>query len=282
MPDHTTFIHLSDTHIAPKGELVHDIDTAQHLRDVLARVREMDVSPACFILSGDLSNHGDIESYIHLRELVEEIDAFDVPILLGLGNHDNRVNFRRIMLGEADADDESEPCFYSHTIGDLRVLMLDSKVPDRVDGLLGERQLAWLDQQLQDPAPGGDIVVLHHPCLPRGVPRPNDFLLQDAPALATVLERHEVLAILAGHSHVSSISTYGGTLHATTPATAFLLDPSIRDGGRGLDGAGFNLCVVRDDRLIVNPIILPGTQAEVYRYSQSAVAAMNEPVTAAS
>lgn len=266
MIDHQIIVHISDTHIGPKGEMVHGVDTAQHLRDALQRVREMQLNPVCFILSGDLTNEGDTESYEHLAELVDEIKEFGKPVLLGLGNHDTRVNFRRVVLGEAEAEDENIPYYYATEIDGLRVLMLDSKVPGRHDGELDAEQLAWLAEQLETPAPGGDLVVVHHPSVPRGVPRPNDLLLQNSQDLADVIEGKNVLAILAGHSHVSSVSSYEGNLHVTAPATAFLLDPSIRDGGRALDGAGFNICTVREGRLVVNPVILAGPQAEAFRY----------------
>ena len=281
MNDAPIFIHISDTHVGPKGTVAYETDTPGNLRAVARRIAEMALAPAFFVLSGDLSNHGEPASYAHLAEiLAEDFAPFGVPILLGLGNHDTRIAFRQVMLGQSTATDEEEPYYYSRRIGDLRVLMLDSKIPGRVHGRLGERQLAWLDQELADPAPGGDLLVMHHPCVPRGVPRPDDYLLLDADALAQVLARHtshRVLAILCGHSHVSTASVFGGVLHVAAPATAYLLDPSIRTGGRGVEGAGFNICTVRGNRLVINPVVLPGVQRELYRHSTT-FSAVSAPV----
>jgi 3',5'-cyclic-AMP phosphodiesterase len=272
-----TFIHLSDLHIAPPSERAYGTDTAGNLRAVAQRIREMDLAPACFIFSGDLCDRGDRASYTHLRDILrDEFEPFGAPLLLGLGNHDGRLPFRQVILGQTDADDEQEPYFYSHSLGDLRVLMLDSKVPGAVHGLLGEAQLAWLDERLAEPS-DGDLIVMHHPSVPRGVPRPDDYLLLDADALSGVLGRHprnNVLAILCGHSHVSTSSIFAGTLHVAAPATAYLLDPSIRDGDRGLEGAAFNLCTVRDGRLIVNPVFLPSTSRELFRHRPAASATL--------
>lgn len=270
LPAGTTFVQLSDTHIAPAGVQPYGTDTAGSLHAVAGRIREMDLQPAFFVFSGDLSDHGEPESYEQFKRILEAAFAqFEVPVLLGIGNHDTRVPFRQVMLGQLDAADEHEPYFYSRRIGELRVLMLDSKVPGRVHGTLGAEQLQWLAAELAEPAPAGDVIVVHHPCVPRGVPRPDDYLLLNAPDLADVLQRnprHHVLAILCGHSHVSTVSVYGGVLHIAAPATAYLLDPSIRDGGRGLEGAGFNVCTVRNRQLVVNPVILPGSQRELYRH----------------
>jgi 3',5'-cyclic AMP phosphodiesterase CpdA len=271
-----TFVHLSDLHIAPPSTLAYGTDTAANLRAVAQRIRDMQLQPACFIFSGDLSDRGESESYTHLNDILrDEFEPFGVPLLLGLGNHDTRLPFRQVILGQADADDEYEQYFYSHRVGDLRVLMLDSKLPGAVHGLLGESQLAWLDERLAEPT-HGDVIVMHHPCVPRGVPRPDDYLLQDADALASVLARHPetpVLAILCGHSHVSTSALFASTLHVAAPATAYLLDPSMRAGGRGLEGAAFNLCTVREGRLVVNPVFLPSTGRELYHHTSMPAAA---------
>ena len=267
-------MHLSDLHIAPPETAAYGTDTAGNLRAVAERIREMQLEPTCFIFSGDLSDHGESASYVHLRDILrEEFEPFGVPLLLGLGNHDTRVPFRRILLDQPDASDEAVQYYYAQCVGDLRVLMLDSKVPGRVHGWLGDEQLAWLDDQLEQPSAGGDLVVMHHPCVPRGVPRPDDYLLQDTDALAAVLGRHpdaNVLALLCGHSHVSTSALFAGKLHVAAPATAYLLDPSIRAGGRGLEGAAFNVCTVREDRLVINPVYLPASGRELYRHTPAA------------
>jgi 3',5'-cyclic-AMP phosphodiesterase len=270
MTDQMTFVHISDTHIAPVGEIAYDTDTAQNLRNVAQRIREMALDPACFIFSGDLSNHGEPESYQHLAQIVEEeFRPFGVPVLLGLGNHDSRLPFRQIVLGETDAADEGVQHYYSTVVRGMKVVMLDSLKPGQVHGYLGDEQLAWLDQELGEGAPGGRVVVLHHPSLPRGVPRPDDYLLSDRVAFGEIIGRHDVMAVLCGHSHVPTVGVFQGALHVAAPATAYQLDPSMREGGRGLDGAGFNLCTVRDGRLMVNPVMLPSGQRELYRHTKT-------------
>src|SRR6266566_5202608 len=266
-----TFVHLSDTHIGPKGRLQYDTDTAANLRRVASRIREMALDPICFVISGDLSAHGEAASYEHLRELFNEVLVpFGVPVLLNLGNHDQRVPFRRVFLGETEAANEAEPWYYSQEIQGLRFIMLDSLLPGHIDGALGEQQLAWLAAELRQPAPVGHVVVVHHPSIPRGVPRLNDYLLQDRDALAHILcQCPSVLAVLCGHSHVSTAAAFAGTLHVAAPATAYLMDPSTRGSSRVLEGCGFNICTVREGRLVVNPVIMPGSQRELSRPSRT-------------
>lgn len=286
MIDALTFVHLSDTHIGPPGELQYGTDTAENLRAVARTVREMDLKPACFVVSGDLSNHGEPASYGLLREILDgEFWPLGVPVLLALGNHDDRAKFRQVYLGEAGADD-SVYYRYVSTVGGLRFVVLDSLQTGLVHGLLGARQLAWLDEQLAAPGAEGQIVVLHHPSLPRGVPRPDDYLLEDREDFGAVLARHDVLAVLCGHSHVPTVGLFAGTLHVAAPATAYLLDPSVRVGGRGFEATGFNICTVRGGRLMVNTVVLPGSQRELYRHERTytampAAEPAGEPVTSA-
>lgn len=255
-----SFIQLTDLHFPPRPEdRPYGTDPVGNLRRVLARVRELATRPACFLVSGDLTEDARPESFRLVKGALDELEtAFGVPVFVGLGNHDRRVPFRQVFLGEAGARDEGARYYYCARFGELRLLMLDSLVPGKLYGELGAAQLAWLDGQLRDPAPGGDLVVLHHPVLPRGLPRATDNILTDADALRAVLEGRPVLGVLAGHSHVVSAASFAGTLAITAPAVASLFDPGTISGIRALDGAGFNLCTVRDGILIVNPIIVPG------------------------
>jgi 3',5'-cyclic AMP phosphodiesterase CpdA len=254
-----TFIQLSDLHLLPRpGERVRGADPLANLRRVLARVAELEVRPDFYLISGDLANDGEPASYALLREIMAPIEAAGTPVLLGLGNHDSRPVFRREMLDEADGADGQRPYYYSRTVGDLRVVMLDSVVPGQVAGALDERQLAWLAAELARPAPGGSLIVLHHPILARGVRREGDYLLANPAALEAALASRRSLGVLTGHLHMSSIAPFAGTLTAVTPAVAFQFDPGAREGERILPGAGFTLGSVRDGTLVLNPILLPG------------------------
>lgn len=263
----TVLVQISDTHIGPRGERPYGTDTAAHLAAVSRAVRDMALEPAAVLLTGDLSDRGEPESYDHLRAIVAaELEPLGSPILAVVGNHDHRGAFRQTYLGEPDADDDT-PYHYVFDIGEdvsgVRVVMCDSYHAGHVTGLLGDEQLGWLDAQLESADGRTCIVGLHHPSVPRGVPRPDDYLLADRDAFGEVLSGHDVGAVLCGHSHVATASTFAGTLHAAAPASAYLLDPSRRRGGRAYEGAGFAICTVRDGRAIVNPYVLPIAGADL-------------------
>ena len=217
----------------------------------------MDVSPDFFILSGDLVNDGSEAEYRRLNPVLDELREFGAPLILGLGNHDCRIHFRRIVLGE-ESEDESRRYYHSTVIGGLRVIMLDSKVPGAVYGDLDEPQLAWLAEELGKPAPLGNLIAVHHPPVFSTVEPLNAHRLFNREGLARAIAGHHVHAVLSGHIHYSHWTIFGGTLSITTPATAYMLDPGSQQKTRQTDGWGFTVGSLRDGKLYANPISMHG------------------------
>src|SRR4030088_1469318 len=167
-PTHT-ILHLSDTHILPtEDDRLHGVDTMANLRLALDSVAEHGATPDAILVSGDLANAGELESYRRLRGVLDEARArFGVPVLPVMGNHDARGPFREGLLREPASDD---PDCYVTWLGGLRVIVLDSTVPGAAPGERDSTQLEWLRTELVQPAPDGTLVVLHHPPIPGPVP----------------------------------------------------------------------------------------------------------------
>src|SRR5215212_4593279 len=236
-----TFLHLSDLHLVPPGKLLTGVDPLRQLRRVLARIARLAVAPAFIVVSGDLTEDGSA-----------------APVLLALGNHDDRASFRRVVLGEARSDDPGPYC-YSRLIDGLRVIVLDSTIPGEAGGALGTAQLAWLESEVQRPAPRGSLIVLHHPCRLAGpVHHYPAFILREAAALEALVARHHerVVGVLAGHTHQANSAPFGGTLHATPPPVLRQLDYFAGPAYTTVPGAGFNLCQLDDAGLIVHPVLI--------------------------
>ncbi len=277
IPSGTVLVQLTDLHIGPPGTAPYGTDTAANLRRTAATIREMDLRPAAVLLTGDLCDKGEPEAYELLRTIVaEELEPLGAPVLTVVGNHDHRGSFRRAYLGEPDADDGTPWYHVTDLDGHddpVRVVMLDSYIAGRATGRLGDEQLAWLDRQLGEAGDRTAVVALHHPSVPRGVPRPTDFLLEDRREFADVIASHRVAAVLVGHSHVSTCAWWAGTVHAAAPSTAYLLDPSVRRGGKAHAGSGFSICTVREGRAVVNPYIVPVDPVVLYDHRPVAAAA---------
>jgi 3',5'-cyclic AMP phosphodiesterase CpdA len=253
-----TFLQLSDLHLAPPGQFLAGVDPIRQMRDVLARIKQLDVTPAFIVVSGDLSDDGSAESYEVLNEVLQELGAGGTPVLLALGNHDDRSTFHRVVLREVHSGNEGA-YHHSQEIDGLRVIVLDSTIPGNVGGALGAKQLAWLEAQLGEPAARGNLIVLHHPCRLAGPAHHYPaFIVREAADLEAIVACHEdrIVGVLAGHSHQANSAPFGGTLHVTAPAVLCQLDYFAGEHYVPIPGAGFNLCRIDDGPLVVHPELL--------------------------
>src|SRR4051794_40980573 len=188
--------HLSDTHF---GNTVQD--PGPRAAAVMDHLLAMDPRPDLLVVSGDVADHGLPEEYAEARGW---LDRWPGPALVCPGNHDIRSAYV-VGLGR-------EPRTVAEVEG-LRLVGLDSLIDqvggERIDeGLLGDDQLAWLDEQLSA-SRVPTLVVLHHPPTTIGIGLMDPIRLLDGDALAHVLERHEhVVATLVGHAHTMGATTF--------------------------------------------------------------------------
>ena len=261
-------VHLTDTHVkAPGAKGFLNLDTSARVRSVFAHVQTLGIRPICFIVSGDLTHEGDSDDYRHLRTLLdEESSRFNIPVFVALGNHDHRGPFREGYLGETP---EETAYYFETTIEGLRLIVLDTEISsegEKVEGRLDADQLAWLKSVLAVPAERGTILVLHHPALPNAFRLLDDHLLTNPDDLAEAIRGTDVIGLLSGHIHFNSIGSFHGLPCASSAGVAFNLDPTLPDTMRFLDIIGFNLVMVRDGKMIVQPVILPGEHREIFRW----------------
>ncbi len=192
--------HVSDTHFGNTAQ-----DPAGRAAAVMDHLLAMDPRPDLLVVSGDVADHGLPEEYVEARRW---LDRWPGPLLVCPGNHDTRSAYV-VGLGRE-----------ARTVGEVagvRFVALDSLIDpvggERVDqGLLGDDQLGWLDDELAaSSAP--TFVVLHHPPTTIGISLMDPIRLLDGDALAAVLARHpHVVATLVGHAH-----TMGATMFAGRP-----------------------------------------------------------------
>lgn len=260
-PDHF-LLHFSDTHFVNDGLLYGGVDAGNRLLQAFTAVRASSLRPEAVIFTGDLTDKGEPEAYRELRRAAEEFtDAIGADLIWVVGNHDERNNVRTLLLDEAPDD---APVDRKYTLGGLRLLVLDSSVPGAHHGELSESQLDWIARELEDPAPDGTILVLHHPPIPCIQDLAVLTELRNQEALARVVRDRDVLAILAGHLHFPASSTFAGIPVSVAPSTSYTQDLAYPGGGmQGRDGAqGFNL-VYLYGRTVVNSVVHLGQHPPV-------------------
>ena len=240
-PDHF-LLHISDTHLLAGGGRLYDrVASEDHLRRLFDEFEASGARPEAIVFTGDLADRGEADAYRRLRRIVDPVaEDLDAQVVWVMGNHDERRAFRTELLGEAPSDAPIDAVTH---VGGLRIITLDSTVPGRHHGEVGDEQLEWLRAELAEPAPHGTILAMHHPPVPSVLELAASVELRDQRNLEEALVGTDVRSILAGHLHYSSTATFGGIPVSVASATCYTQDLNVPVGGtRGRDGArAFNL-----------------------------------------
>ncbi|MCC9146011.1 MULTISPECIES: phosphodiesterase [unclassified Arthrobacter] len=248
-------LHLSDTHLLGGEDCLYGaVDSHAKLRDLFTRLEDGGQRPDAIIFTGDLADRGEARAYARLRETVlPAADRMGARVIWAMGNHDNRAAFREILLSEAP---DMSPVDQVHHLGGLRIITMDTTVPGYHHGELSEGQLAWLRRELQTRAPEGTILAMHHPPVPSVQDLAVLVELRKQHRLAEVLAGSDVRAIIAGHLHYSTFSTFAGIPVSVASATCYTQDLTT-PGTRGQDaGQGYNMVHLYEDSVVHSVVSL--------------------------
>ena len=209
-------VQLSDPHFVadPTGTLM-GIPPRESLGRVVGEAqREV---PDRVIVTGDLAQDGSPDAYAALGEALTPLEA---PCHGLPGNHDDKS-----VLAEA----LQQPPFRSgsaFTVGEWRVLLLDSAVPGADHGQLSSASLEALDTELSAHRDRPTLLALHHSPVPVGAAWLDPINLRAPDALRRVVAAHpQVQAILFGHVHQAVDAQWDDVSLLGCPSTCFQFAP---------------------------------------------------------
>lgn len=243
--------HLSDPHLLADGVRQYGVvDTELGLALALARIARLDPLPQALVFTGDLADEAEPAAYELLRQMVEPIAAeLGAQVVWVMGNHDERAAYSAGLFGEASEATQDRV----YDVDGLRIVALDTSVPDYHHGEITEEQLTWLAEVLATPAPYGTLLALHHPPIPIPMmPAAELIELLDQHRLAEVLTGTDVRCILGGHFHFSTYSTFAGIPVSVASATCYTSDPApLARFVSGVDGhQAMTMVHLYDDRIV--------------------------------
>ena len=190
---------ISDMHVLRAGtRLFGALDTFASLARCVEHVNRLPTRPDAVLVTGDMTNDGDVADY---EALVALLDRLAMPYYPIPSNHDDRERVRWAFrhLGFLPT---TGPLHYTVEHLPIRLIALDTVVPGHTHGHLGEAQLAWLEATLRVAPDRPTIVFLHHPPFPTGIDHMDAIRLTDADALGAVITRHaQVERVACGHLH---------------------------------------------------------------------------------
>ncbi len=207
---------LSDIHIGFDPEGGRDELNLVRLRQVTARLRNLPQPPDMLVLSGDLTEHGDAQSF---ADLVEDLGEWPIPVLPMVGNHDTREELLR-----AFPDCPSEDGFIHYAVEQdgLRIVVLDTFEPGRHGGAFCPDRAQWLAARLAAHPNTPTLVLMHHPPIVSGIdwmdPAPDEaWITRFADAIAG---HDQIRAIHCGHLHRTTHASFRGVPLGIAPSVA--------------------------------------------------------------
>ena len=204
-------IQLTDCHLLADRRLqLQGCDTYARLEKVLRHARQHHPDVRLLLLTGDLSEDGSDGSYLQLQRLIGTVN---VPAAALPGNHDEPSRMRTLL------DPKVIACPRHLELDDWQVLLLDSTVPGKTEGLLSATELEWLRRRLAERSEPA-LIALHHPPTPVGSPWMDRVGLKNPGELLAILTAApHVKAVVSGHAHQVSFAAYDGFACYGTPST---------------------------------------------------------------
>lgn len=258
-----TFFHFTDLHIRSReADAAAGFSTFDKMMRIVETARALEARASFSIITGDLSDQGHPESYERLKEIITELETFAGPVLVTPGNHDHRSNYYQYLLNVAAQADQRHN--YSRSFGGLKVVVLDSKSGDAVDGGLTDEQFAWLESELKPNEP--TLLAFHHPLPPLRHGPADRSLMQpaDARRLLDIISGYRILAMLTGHVHSIHTNIMRGVPCISGIGTSFMSDHQHGEICF-YEVSGFNIGTFHEDTLTIKSVLMPSSHRELAR-----------------
>jgi 3',5'-cyclic AMP phosphodiesterase CpdA len=211
---------ITDSHVDAPGKLAYGrIDARAALQRALQTIASLNPGPDLIVHTGDVTQHGDLALNRDVRAMLE---ATGIPFCAIPGNHDEREPLRGAYADTAWMPKSSRFLHYVLEDHPVRVICLDTKIPNEIAGELCTERLEWLAAQL---AAGGDrptMIAMHHPVFRIGRPISDSRPFRNAAAFIDLVARYpNVSLIIAGHVHCTLQTRIGHAVAIAAPSTAF-------------------------------------------------------------
>jgi 3',5'-cyclic AMP phosphodiesterase CpdA len=215
---------MTDIHIGFDPDARPEELNRIRFRATLDRLLESPNPIDMLVLTGDLTDHGDKDSFEKTAALLE---ACPMPIYSIVGNHDTREG-----LLHAFPDTPVHDGFIQYAVEQdgLRILFLDTLEVGRHGGAFCDTRATWLKAELAAYPDTPTLIFMHHPPVVSGIgwmdPGPTEpWMLRFGDAIKG---HDQVQAIHCGHLHRQITTTFQGVLLSVTPSVAPLVAMDLR------------------------------------------------------
>lgn len=247
------FIHLTDPHLIETDGKLYGIDPYQRFSQAVGSITSRHADQAEFaVITGDLAHWGEAGAYQKLKELLERM-PFKTDLVIG--NHDNRVEFRKVFPDAYSDEHGFVQGWRDH--GDYRLVFLDTVVEGTHAGGYCESRCAWLDGVLSA-SDKPVMLFMHHPPFLIGLPAMDAIALRDRQRLEEVLlpHRDKVRQIFFGHVHRPICGNWHGiatsTIYGTNHQVALDFESSEDNISGSDEGPAYCLVFSSPDHVVIH------------------------------
>lgn len=208
-------VQITDTHLSRDADgVLAGIPTWNTFRAVLRQIERRHADFDYLVLTGDLAQDEELETYQMLREALGD---WVQRCRIIPGNHDNPASLRTAF---PELFPKDGPLTFSVSNGDWKIIGLDSHLPGEVKGRVDADQLQWLRDELGMDPGIQSLLFVHHPPIAINVDWLDKIGLNDAADLVGLIETSpQVKVICTGHVHQEFAGQIGAAAMYTTPST---------------------------------------------------------------
>ncbi len=212
MPENLKFIQITDTHLLDDiNGVFRGINTKNSLQSVLSECIETYPEIDFILITGDISQTGNVASYSIFRSIIQDIR---VPIYCVPGNHDSPQLLQEIV--------SHSPTHSINTIdfGETTLVLINTCVDNKHHGLIGEQNLTQLKKILNSKNKQSFIIAIHHPPIKVNSKWLDKLSLFNQDEFINLLKHYEAyIVVLFGHIH-QEINQKLSNIHLlSTPST---------------------------------------------------------------
>jgi len=213
---------ISDIHITAPGTRAYGVaPMAENLIRCVEHINRIVPQPDLVLLTGDITQQGLADEFSHAADLLA---GLKMPYYVIPGNHDKREGLWAAFGGQACPSREGGFINYVVDDYDIRLIALDSTVPDASGGEICEARAAWLDRQLSGQRDKPSVIFMHHPPVKCGVIETDVDGFEGVDRLAAVIRKYKnIEKILCGHIHLPAHTRWQGTVVSTAPSIGMQL-----------------------------------------------------------
>lgn len=246
--------HISDSHIAGYGKKAYSVaPTAENLSLCVNHINRLKPRPDLVLVTGDITFDGLKESTKHAHEILKKLYY---PFYVVPGNHDDRATlFSEFSKDNCPAENKH---FINYVIEgyEIRLIGMDSTVPDAPGGEISTDQAQWLEMRLAEQPDQPTIIFMHHPPVNCGVLETDEDGFKGAETLGHIIAKYpNIERILCGHIHLEAHIKWCGTIVSTAPSMGLQLslDLTLKEPSQFyVEAPGYQLHFYHQDKHLIS------------------------------